>query len=135
MNRFKSLNIFLQGRSKSKKRKGKRKGRSKGKKGKKGKKKGKKRSKDKNAAAKAKERERLEKAPFIAPTKPNELNLRNFSVVGGVYNFSKVTILLANNSISVLANNTNNSLVDMLHVPPQPKNRGVWTIHLSKNPS
>lgn len=56
----------------------------------------------------AKERERKEKAQFIPGLHENELNLRMNHILGGTYNFQ------------------------LLDVPPQPVNRGVWTIHISK---
>ncbi len=55
----------------------------------------------------AKAREREEKAQFIPQLHENELNLRNFAILGGVYQFH------------------------LLEIPPQPKTRGNWVIHIS----
>ncbi|XP_035703151.1 neurofilament heavy polypeptide-like [Folsomia candida] len=105
-------------RSKTKDKSGKGKGKSKSKSrsksggSKKSKKKGgKSKSKDrhkKTEAELAKERERAEKSKFIPQLQENELNLRNYVILGGVYQFN------------------------LLEIPPQPKNRGNWVIHIKE---
>jgi hypothetical protein len=56
----------------------------------------------------AKDREREEKAKFVPQLHENELNLRNFAILGGVYHFN------------------------LLQIPSQPKDRGNWTVHTSE---
>ncbi|CAG7823625.1 unnamed protein product [Allacma fusca] len=60
----------------------------------------------KTEAELAKERERTEKAQFIPKLVKYELNLRNYSILGGVFHFN------------------------WIEIPPQPKDRGHWMLHM-----